>query len=163
MSAIYEDNQTKLDDFVRAMPQTDRQVGAVFSIGGKVVGLDAFDSADTFVKVAPKLIRSYAVDALEGPAEAITAESANDVVRGFLNDIVAVDLTRFNAIGLGDDLGFNSSNLACAALEISGRIVHIVSFPRTLYEDAQEADMNTTLKFSFGAFSADCRRGPSRD
>lgn len=25
MSAIYEDNQTKLDDFVRAMPRNDRQ------------------------------------------------------------------------------------------------------------------------------------------
>ena len=135
MSAIYEDNQTKLDDFVRAMPRNDRQVGAVFSTGDKVVGLDAFDSADTFFKAAPKIVRSYAVDALEGPAEASATESANNLVRSFLNDIVTMDhLTRFKALGLGDDLRFNGSNVAGAALEISGQIVHIVSFPRTLYE-----------------------------
>ena len=135
MSAIYEDNQTKLDDFVRAMPRNDRQVGAVFSTGDKVVGLDAFDSADTFFKAAPKIVRSYAVDALEGPAEASATESANNLVRSFLNDIVTMDhLTQFKALGLGDDLRFNGSNVAGAALEISGQIVHIVSFPRTLYE-----------------------------
>lgn len=43
-------------------------------------------------------------------------------------------LTQFKALGLGDDLRFNGSNVAGAALEISGQIVHIVSFPRTLYE-----------------------------
>src|SRR5262249_44016696 len=43
MGEIYERNQTRLNDFVRAMPRTDNQVGAVFSICGKIVGIDAFD------------------------------------------------------------------------------------------------------------------------
>ena len=68
MSAIYERSQVQLDDFVHAMPQCDEQVGAVFSIGGQVVGFDAFDSAETFAKASPKLIRSYAVDAMESAA-----------------------------------------------------------------------------------------------
>ena len=116
------------------MPQNEKQVGAVFLIGGKVVGVDAFDSADTFAKAAPKLIRSYAVDALECLADSITKESTNDLVGGFLSEIAAVDLTRFKAIGLGDDLRFNGLNLAGAALEISGHVVHMVSFPRNFYE-----------------------------
>jgi hypothetical protein len=43
MSAIYERTQTSLDEFVRPMPRRGGQVGAVFSIGGRVVGVDAFD------------------------------------------------------------------------------------------------------------------------
>jgi hypothetical protein len=133
MSAIYEHTRTRLNEFVRAMPRRGGQVGAVFSIGGWVVGVDAFDSTDTFTKAAPKLIRSYAVDALESPAA--TNELATDAVRAFLGNIAIADVTRFKALGLGDDLRLSGRGLAGAALEISGQTVHLVSFPRSLYED----------------------------
>lgn len=138
MSELYENNQTKLNEFVKAMPRTEKQVGAVFLIGGKIVGLDAFDSANTFAKAAPKLMRSYAIDALDNPAKAATNDSAKDVVQSFLNEIAAVDPARFKAVGLGDDLRFNGPHLACAALELSGHVIHIVSFPRSLYESDNE-------------------------
>jgi hypothetical protein len=62
MSAIYESSQKPLDDFVRAKPRHEGQVGAVFSIHGRIAGIDVFDCADTFDKAAPKLIRSYALE-----------------------------------------------------------------------------------------------------
>jgi hypothetical protein len=38
---------------------------------------------------------------------------------------------------MGDDLRLNGLTLAGAALEISGQIVHLVSFPGTMYRDQQ--------------------------
>lgn len=135
MSAIYERSQARLNDFIRAMPRRDRQVGAVFSIGSQVAGIDAFDSADTFTKAAPKLIRSYAVDAMESPATVVSKGLASDAVRAFLDDVAVASTTRFKALGLGDDLRLSGLSLAGAALEISRQIVHLVSFPGTVYED----------------------------
>jgi hypothetical protein len=137
MSAIYERSQIQLDDFVLAMPKCDGQVGAVFSIGGQIAGFDAFDSADTFAKAAPKLIRSYAVDAIEIPPASGRDELTSGAVRAFLDDIGGAGTTRFKALGLGDDLRLNGLALAGAALEVSGRIIHLVSFPGTMYGDRQ--------------------------
>jgi hypothetical protein len=138
MSAIFEMNQKKLNDFVSGMPINDNQVGAIFSIGGAVVGLDAFDSARTFAKAAPKLMRSYAVDALENDTDADAKKPADEAVQSFLNGISAADASRFKAVGLGDDLRFKGLHLTGAALELSDQIVHVVAFPGSLYESHDE-------------------------
>jgi hypothetical protein len=138
MAKIYERSQARLDEFVRAMPRGGNQVGAVFSISGKIAGVDIFDSPDTFDKALPKLIRSYAVDALERPVEAATNILTADAVRDFLDDIALVDVNRFKAVGLGDDLRFNSAYLVGAALQVSAQIVHLISFPRSFFADNQE-------------------------
>ena len=136
MAAIYERNQARLNEFVRAMPRSDRQVGAVFSIDGKIVGVDIFDSPNSFAKTAPKLIRSYAVDALDSTVEA--AGDTNGQVRIFLEHIAACDFSCFKAVGLGDDLRFNTPYLAGAALLVSGQVVHLVSFPVSVYGSHQQ-------------------------
>lgn len=138
MSDIYEANQNKLNDFVRGMPVKDKQVGAVFSIGGVVVGLDAFDSVRTFAKAAPKLVRSYAVDALENEPNARAKKPSDEEVKSFLNGIAAADASRFKAVGLGDDLRFKGLQLTGAALELSDQIVHVVAFPGSLHESHDE-------------------------
>ena len=138
MSELYERTKGRLDEFVRAVPHHDKQIGAIFSIGGRVSGLDAFDSAKTYAKAAPKLIRSHAVDALEIPATTLKSEPANETVRDFLTEIAAMEVTRFKGVGLGDDLRFNGPNIVGAALEISGQVVHIVSFPADLYQQNAE-------------------------
>ncbi len=138
MAAIYERSQARLNGFVRAMPQNDKQVGAVFSIGNKIAGVDVFDSPDTFDKAAPKLIRSYAVDALESLVEAATDSLTADAARVFLDNLAVVDVNRFKAVGLGDDLRFSSADLTGAALQVSGQIVHLVSFPGSFFADNQQ-------------------------
>jgi hypothetical protein len=43
----------------------DSQVGAVFMINGRVVGLDAFGKPGTFSEVFKKRLESYALDAID--------------------------------------------------------------------------------------------------
>src|SRR5215471_18454770 len=135
MAALYEQNQAQLNDFVHAMPRCERQVGAVVSINGQIVGVDVFDCADTFTGQAAKLIRSYAVDAMDRPSTAVGNGPTADAVRAFLDEVGGPNTTRFKALGLGDDLRLDGLALAGAALEISGQIVHLVAFPAAVYDD----------------------------
>jgi hypothetical protein len=135
MAAIYERSHARLDDFVHAMPRRDRQVGAIFSLNGQVAGVDIFDCANTFVKLSAKLIRSYAIDAMESPATTDSDGPTTDAVRAFLDDIADATATRVKALGLGDDLRLGGLSLAGAALEISQQIIHVVAFPASVYDD----------------------------
>jgi ARG and Rhodanese-Phosphatase-superfamily-associated Protein domain len=65
MSAMYDNVDHSLDDFVAAFPPVDRQVGAVFVVDGRLAGLELFDASSIWRKLSPKLVRSYALDAID--------------------------------------------------------------------------------------------------
>jgi hypothetical protein len=87
MAAMYEKFEAPLDDFARAFPAVDQQIGAVFLINGTPVGLECFDVPATWRKVSPKLIHSYAIDALDRQ-HARTEQPPVDPDR-FVNDVSA--------------------------------------------------------------------------
>jgi hypothetical protein len=126
MAAMYEKFDAPLDDFVRAFPPVDQQIGAVFLINGTCVGLECFDVPATWHKVSPKLIRSYAIDALDRQ-HARTEQSAVDADR-FVNDISAATGAVFPAVGEGEDVRLESRDVIGAALVAHGRAIHISAF-----------------------------------
>ncbi len=65
MSEVFEANRSRLDDYVAAFDASPKQVGAVFAIGDRIEGLEVFDCAETLGEMLPKLVRSYAIDAIE--------------------------------------------------------------------------------------------------
>jgi hypothetical protein len=69
MSAMYERFDDSLAAFLTAFPILERQVGAVFLVNGGVAGLELFDAASTWRKLSSKLLRSYALDAIDQQRE----------------------------------------------------------------------------------------------
>ena len=65
MSAMYDKLDDSIEEFVNAFQPATRQVGAVFLINGRAAGLEFFDAGSTYRKLSPKLIRSYALDAID--------------------------------------------------------------------------------------------------
>ncbi|MGQ0547365.1 MAG: ARPP-1 family domain-containing protein, partial [Betaproteobacteria bacterium] len=65
MSDAYLGRSRDLQAYAGAFRPEPRQRGAVVAIDGRPVGLELFDSAAAFSKYLPKLVRSYALDALE--------------------------------------------------------------------------------------------------
>jgi hypothetical protein len=115
MSAIYERHTSSVEQYVRAFPPSAGQIGAVFAIGDDIVGLDLFDRPSTFAALLPKLIRSYAVDALEtanrdrpGPKRALA--------RAFLDRAADAQTTSYPAIGLGTDIRLSAPGLVGGGL-----------------------------------------------
>ena len=126
-----QDRRTGLAEFVAAMRAHPGQIGALFAIDGTVVGLDWFDCADTLSRLLPKLVRSYAMDALDSPwpiAQTMSAEAA----RTFLRLVGEAEATAHPAIGLGQDLRFASAEVSGAALRWGEAPVHFCAFTQRL-------------------------------
>jgi len=129
MSDLYEQQKPSIDRFVERFPAADRQVGAVFAINGKVVGVDVFDDPGTFAKLSSKLVRSYALDALDTRSSEKNSISS-EAVKIFFHDIEAADAACFPAVGLGDDIRLTGSGITGGALVVDGKYVHFWAFPR---------------------------------
>jgi hypothetical protein len=103
----------------------------VFAIGGRVAGLELFDSSETLRKLFPKLLRSYGLDALDrarskhpGNDAACTAAHAG----AFLDKVSRANAEEFPAIGEGRDIRLSGRSLTGAALAVNDRIVHLTAF-----------------------------------
>jgi hypothetical protein len=130
MSDIFEQYTAKLEDYVSPFAPSEDQVGMMCAIDGRIVGFDLFDCADTLRKLFPKLIRSYALDALDASLAKRTearAPSAEDAAE-FLNVVARAKLETFPAIGEGEDLRLSSGGLTGAALAKQERVVHLSAF-----------------------------------
>ena len=65
MGDIFEEHRESVSDYVKAFSPVDNQVGMLVMAGNDIVGLDLFDSSKTLNKLMDKLIRSFALDAIE--------------------------------------------------------------------------------------------------
>jgi hypothetical protein len=133
MSDIYEQPSIagRLEDYVKAFSPADVQAGAVFVIDGKVFGVELFDFSETFRKLFPKLLRSYALDALETfisvPPDTPFPPAPMEEAHAFLKRIGGMEEKESPAIGEGQDIRLSGSGLTGAALMAGERVVHLSS------------------------------------
>jgi hypothetical protein len=129
--AIFEQEATRLEDYVLAFSVLEGQAGAVFAIDGRVAGLELFDSAETLRKLLPKLLRSYGLDALDRSMSKPSGQETqctSTEAQAFLNRVTTAKAEEFPAIGEGQDIRLAGRNLTGAALAADGRIIHLSAF-----------------------------------
>ena len=127
MAAIFDDHAKGVEEYVDAFAAGGEDSGAVFAIGDEVVGLDFFSEPATFRAMLPKLVRSYAVDALEQAGEQV-CEKAKKKARGFLDRLRAADEREYPAVGLGTDIRLTGPGVVGGALVVGGDCVHLAAF-----------------------------------
>jgi hypothetical protein len=127
MLAIYERVDHSLDDFVAAFPPADRQVGAVFLVNGHLAGLELFDAPSTWRKLSPKLVRSYALDAIDHQNHPGTPV-ISIVGSTFIEAVTSSKSSVFSALGEGEDVRLSGSDITGAALVARGRAIHVSAF-----------------------------------
>jgi hypothetical protein len=133
MSDLFLAQDENVEDYVRAIRPLDRQVGAIFAINGHTRGLDLFDSARTFATLLPKVLRGYALDAIDaapGRGNADQAERPQERRRAeqFLKAVVGAERAMFPAVGLGESWRFMAPNVSGGPLTLAGRVVHLSAF-----------------------------------
>lgn len=99
MSAIYERHKNSVEEFTRAFTWESGQAGVAFAIGGQLLGLDLFDQPEVMRRFFPKLVRSYALDALDADPTANEPTSV-EAVGAFVTQIGAAQNFAEHAIGL---------------------------------------------------------------
>lgn len=143
MRAAYDRCLPQLEDYIRALTWRPGQIGAVFALDGQPAGLDLFDHHKTCARILPRLLRGYALDALEQqisrtalrgekPARSSrpgTAGSVDAMLRAWAASIGQADTFSRPAIGMGHDVRIESAAVAGAALWAEDRYVHLCAFP----------------------------------
>ena len=127
MAAMYEDQQQPIEDFVSAFRVMDGQVGAMFLVNGRPGGIELFDAPATWKKLSSKLIRSYALDAIDRSKEPTMPAApfqGSDLIAAIRSSQAAV----FTAVGEGDDVRLTGTGIAAAALVARGRAIHLSAF-----------------------------------
>jgi hypothetical protein len=127
MADLYEHRRADLDRYAALGVAQPGQIGALFARRAQVVGLECFDCAPVLAKLLPKIVRSYALDALEDDAVP-SREVGPDAAVAFLDRVRIAGTDAFPGVGLGTDLRVSGTGLAGGALAYEGRIVHLVAF-----------------------------------
>jgi hypothetical protein len=130
MSDIYDTYARSVEEFVDALAPVDGQVGAVFVIDGRVRGVEVFDAPATLATMLPKLVRSWALDAIEtlGAKRRHRASAGADDPRSFVTTVAAAAAGEFKSLGLGTDIRFDGDGIAGGALVADDRVVHLTAF-----------------------------------
>lgn len=127
MSDIYDRHRPRLEEYTRAITFLPGQRGALFAVDGRLCGLELFDHPETLRKLLPRLVRSYALDALdtlEPRAKPPRAESA----RTFLRLLTSAQIHEQPALGLGTDVRLECRTLIAGALLLGARLIHLCAF-----------------------------------
>ena len=140
MADLFEQRADRLARYRRGLQAVEGQIGGVFAINGRVVGLELFDAPSTFRRSLPKLVNSYALDALDYHTPLFPAPDRGDA-EAFLEILRDTAITRYPALGLGEDLRLAGRNLEGAALVHQERLVHLVAFDTGI--DASRGDRRT--------------------
>ena len=128
MAEIYEKDQPSIQEYTSHFNLIDSQVGAVFMINGKVVGLDSFGKADSFSKVFRKLVESYALDAIDWFDPDKEHKSLKSKVTKFMVSSKTASVESHESVGLGTDYRMESKRITGFALVLDNKIIHLSVF-----------------------------------
>jgi hypothetical protein len=139
MSDIYESRGEKLAEYLTKFGTAEHQVGAMFEIDGAVAGVDLFDKEATLSRVLPKLVRSFALDAVEVSSDQKKEASAERAAH-FIGLMAEAVVEQFPAAGLGEDLRLAGRSVSGGALNVDDIIVHLYAFPVRSARDSATPD-----------------------
>lgn len=144
--AMYVSTSKKIDKFVEAFKHVPDQIGSVFVLDGQVSGLELYSSQDTHEQMLPRLVRSYALDAIDSsvsqaelktnPRKGTSVGHDKTAAEEFLARLSISWTKRFKGVCLGENIRFTDERLTGSALEHEDRVLHLSAF--ALSEDEDE-------------------------
>ena len=133
MADIFEKERPTIAEYLPHFHCIERQVGAIFAIAGKVVGVEAFGKSDTLAACFDKIVESYVLDAIDEvdreETDRSTAEDAGELVR----DLLSCRVATFPSAGLGTDCRLDSEQVNGLALVVDGEVLHLSAFARRAF------------------------------
>ena len=141
-SGAYQDyTRKRTSDLARVLDSfhtVEDQVGFVAAIGDEVVGLEAVASPALLRSLFPKLLRGYAIDAIDA---ALAADPSPPLRPGerrlrfaapepFLHALSRARCRKARSLGAGEDLRLEGPGVSACALDAGG-IAHLTAFAET--------------------------------
>ena len=140
MKDVYRKQESSLDAYAEAFKPIQGQTGMVVLVNGDVAGLEIFSKESALQSLAPKLIKSYAMDVLlEEPNEGGTPTSES--AEAFIRRLRTLDSQSYKSIGEGWDYRFSGDSITGSALTYDEEVIHAV-----FYSDDAAVKLNRTYR-----------------
>jgi hypothetical protein len=137
MKAVYEAKTQDLNEYLAAFRRVPEQKGILVHLNGRPVGFDFLSKERAFETLYPKLIKSYALEAiLEQKPEAAPIDHPDP--EAFLREAADCAERTYPSVGHGSDYRYEGKEIVGSALAVDGHVVHLAFFRVTESDRAGE-------------------------
>lgn len=147
MADAFQNKAGDVERFVGVYRIHPDQTGVAFGLEDKIQGLDLFDSAETLRHLHPKLIRSWALDAIARGTSGIKAVEIDSLER-FLARMRTATAVQQRGVGMGTDIRLSGPRIAGAALDCFGHLVHLAAFRTQEEASSAPGSVSTVVRAS---------------
>ncbi len=121
---VYVKEKKTIEEYLKDFHLHTMQTGMIVLFNGNVAGIDYFSQDKAFAESFPKLVRSYALEAMRMKDEK-SAGKELDIVRDFLKGLEEVKMERYQSEGLGDEWRFEDEKMTGSSLWYQGVCIHL--------------------------------------
>lgn len=129
MHDIFKRLKDELARFSEGAGELSQFTGMIATCGERIICIDLFGYKNIFARLAPKLLESYGLDALE-KMDSVSEPSTNKIEK-LITQLKRVQLRRFPSVGLGDELRFQGTKVLGRALCFGDDLLHFSAFPKS--------------------------------
>ena len=124
---VHQDHAARLNDLSSRLQPPEGCHGVLFAVAGQIEGADLFDQPATLAKLWTKLVRSYALDAMEmgeGEAPPVTTEDGSR----WLQAAAGAESESYPSPGIGRGVRLETTALSGSSLVVDEQAVHLELF-----------------------------------
>jgi hypothetical protein len=127
MKDLYEAKMHDLDEYLKAFAYVPHQKGLFVFISGELIGLDFISRERAFEKLHPKLVKSYAMEAiLERKEEGRKPEKKE--TEDFRKEATECEEKKYESVGKGWDYRYTGKSVVGSALLVDHMVIHMAFF-----------------------------------
>jgi hypothetical protein len=149
MKDVYDAKGADLDGYLKSFRLAGGQKGILVFVEGKPAGLDFVSREAAFATLFPKLLKSYAMEAMllaerrkkgrgKSDAKQALAKPSADEAREFLKRAAACEEKKYESVGLGWSYRYAGPGVVGSALAFNEKVVHMAFFSVDEAEAAQD-------------------------
>jgi len=135
MKDVYEAKEKELDEYLKTFLCLPQQKGLLTFIDEEVVGFDFLSLDSAYAQLHPKLVKSYAMEALLQKTSKTEKPSA-DKASHFFREAGRCKEKKYKSVGKGDDHRFEGKQMVGSALKYQKKVIHMAFFSITESEKA---------------------------
>ena len=129
MKDVFEGKKDDLKEYMKAFQCLPHQKGMFVFVGGEVAGWDMLSRESAFEVIFPKLVKSYAMDAvLEKGKKKGSSKRPGEEAKRFLQEIKDCTEKKYPSSGQGWDYRFEGKDKVGSALVYSDKVIHMAFF-----------------------------------
>ena len=140
MRDVFTSRESDIQECLQAFTPVEGQVGFLFAVDNKAIGMDFVSRTDAYAELHAKLVKSYVIDAaLKRDAE--SSAPAADCAKDFIARLTGCAETSYPSTGYGEDFRYEDRELCGSALVHEGTCVHAAFFTSAANESQDTPNM----------------------